>query len=319
MNNKEPVVELPDDIEVVGPGQILAEARENLGYSQKYVAEKLNFRLTLVVDIENEKFDEGLPATYNRGYLKNYAKLVNASAEDVLSSYEMLGVAQTQSAEMQSFSKSTEKQAQNKLLMWISYLIFAILIGTTAMWFLQERANVSEDSNQAVSPKETQVAEPIQQDAIANRANSSSSVDKGPVLTDEQANSSVNTDNTELSDVITNEPIQAPQALIPPVNSATAIKAIESIDAQPVDVPLADMVFTFSGDCWVNIYDGNGERIAWGIKKSGYEMKISASAPVVVTLGKPELVSINYNGQAIDMSQFSTGNIAKFSLPIISN
>ena len=45
-------------------------------------------------------------------------------------------------------------------------------------------------------------------------------------------------------------------------------------------------------------------------------MKISGQAPFNVTLGRPELVAINFADENIDMSQFNAGNIAKFTLPV---
>ncbi len=138
MSEDNTVQELTEDIEVVGPGQMLALAREKIGFTQQQVAEKLNFRLALVKDIESEEFDQTLPTTFNRGYLKNYAKLVNISIDEVLSSYETLNVAQQQGAEMQSFSKGTEKQAENNRIMWISYLILTLLIASTIVWWFQQ-------------------------------------------------------------------------------------------------------------------------------------------------------------------------------------
>ena len=117
MNKESNIQALSDDIEVVGPGQMLAQARNKMGLSQQDVADRLNFRNTLVKGIEEEVFDQSIPATFNRGYLRNYAKLVKISAEDVLSAYEMLNVAQQQCAELQSFSKGTEKQAESNLIM----------------------------------------------------------------------------------------------------------------------------------------------------------------------------------------------------------
>jgi cytoskeleton protein RodZ len=81
---------------------------------------------------------------------------------------------------------------------------------------------------------------------------------------------------------------------------------------------ISTVVFTFSGDCWVNIYDATGERIAWGVKKLGYVMTITGKAPLKVTLGKPELAAIAFNGKQVDMSSFNVGNIAKFTLPLSS-
>ena len=130
--------ELSEDIEVIGPGQMLKEGRKAMSMSQEDVAKSLNFRLTLVRDLEEEKFDKSLPTTFNRGYLRNFAKLVNISVDDVLAAYEMLDVAEKQGAEMQSFSKITKRQAENSRLKWLTYLIVAIIFGSTLFWFFQD-------------------------------------------------------------------------------------------------------------------------------------------------------------------------------------
>lgn len=143
--------ELSEDMEVMGPGQILSDARKKMGLSQEDVAIKLNFRTTLVNEIENEVFDTSMPETFNRGYLRNYAKLVNVSQEDVMASYEQLNVAKTQASELQSFSKGTEKLAESNRIMWISYLILAILIGSTVVWWMQN--NTAEGLKETAETK----------------------------------------------------------------------------------------------------------------------------------------------------------------------
>ena len=316
-NKKAP--ELTEDIEVIGPGQMLAEAREKIGLSQQEVADKLNFRLTLVKDIEADIFDKTLPATYNRGYLRNYAKLVDISIDDVLASYEMLGVAEAQGAEMQSFSKITEKQAQNNRLMWVTYLIMAILIGSTLLWWIQgmdlsqqtlPANNVIENS----SPSTDEVGEIAQ--------SSTTHEEEQPVDEQTVVNQAVEAEQERI--VETQTDVQnAPEPQSTTTTQTSQVEEVESVipAPEPEAVPgitAKQVIFNFAGDCWVNIYDATGERIAWGVKKAGYEMTISGVAPFKVTLGKPELVQINYDGQDVDMSQFNVGNIAKFNLPLES-
>ncbi len=318
MSDKDLVEELSEDMEVIGPGQLLATARDKLGYTQEYVAQKLNFRHTLVIDIENERFDKSLPATFNRGYLKNYAKLVNLDESDVLASYEMLGVAETQSAEMQSFSKSTEKQAQNSLLMWISYLILAILIGSTLMYFLQDEPVIAADVELENQASNTATAVKADEKHTAEQEVAQATVSLNEQTPSQSEGSATSTENEPLAnsaaEATSSQPLATEQ--VEP-SSAVVTEPAETVTAE--QAALADVVFNFSGDCWVNIYDAKGERVAWGVKKSGYEMKISALAPIVVTLGKPELVEISFNGAAVDMSGFNNGNIAKFTLPLVSN
>lgn len=316
--------ELTDDIEVIGPGQILSEARKALSLSQEDVAKNLNFRLKLVQDIESDNFDKSLPTTFNRGYLRNFAKLVNVSEEDVLTSYDVLGVAEKQGAEMQSFSQGTQRQAENSRIMWMSYLIVAIIVGSTLVWFFQEPAKISS----SVAPELTEASAASVKDAKSSELSVESlSIDK---------NNSSGESNLEPQSVNNNEPdnIEEQNSLSVDVNTAiesttqplsqnsaetnvqTQVALIEEATRDTINKTVA---FTFKGDCWVNIYDATGEHIAWGVKKSGYVMKIEGVAPFSITLGKPELVAIEFDGNNIDMSQFNRGNIAKFTLPLTIN
>lgn len=314
--------ELSDDIEVVGPGQMLSEARKKLALTTEDVATKLKFKISLVENIERDLFDQTLPATYNRGYLRSYAKLVKVDANDVMSAYDMLGVAELQRSEMQSFSNLTEKQAEHSRLMWFSYFIVAILIGLMVLWWLQEPkqsvdenildgstvpallspsseaekelTNLSNNNNEKISQivtKQTEfdLAEPV--------APESESVELEQIYLNN--NSETLTDEEPIVDVIEEELIET------------------SVDeGKKIVADLSIAIFTFSGDCWVNIYDATGERIAWGVKKSGYVMTVRGVEPLKVTLGKPELASIVFNEQRIDLSSFNVGNVAKFTLPL---
>ncbi|MBO1255360.1 DUF4115 domain-containing protein [Alteromonas sp. 5E99-2] len=99
-------------------------------------------------------------------------------------------------------------------------------------------------------------------------------------------------------------------------------KVIESEETQTIieetteSSSLVPVVFTFSQDCWVNIVDGSGEAIAYGVKKAGRVMEIEGVAPFTVTLGAPHVVNIVYDGETVDLSKFSGGQIAKFVLPV---
>jgi cytoskeleton protein RodZ len=334
-NEDKTFIDVSDNVDAVGPGHILKEAREVLGLSQQDVADKLNFRKKLVENIEAELFDLNLPAAFNRGYLKNYAKLVNISQEGILKSYDKLGMAQRQCAEMQSFSKGTEKQAEHNRLMWITYFILAVLVTATVVWWLQTPSAQPE-------PMALETAE-----SIDSTSNTNNLTDLSGEIAQNNPDGELNTELKDVNESAMNSlSTAAPDASL--VSAITgSVKANEensgeigSLDVDRIsstsDTSLnsetsqnqqslkeselataeANVVFTFSGDCWVNISDATGERIAWGVKQSGYVMRISGQAPFSITLGRPELVKIDYNDVSIDMTAFNAGNIAKFSLPL---
>lgn len=308
------VDELCEDMIVVGPGQMLGEARIKLSLSVEDVSEKLKFKKNLVQNIEQDIFDQKLPATFNRGYLRSYAKLVNVDVNEVLSAYDMLGVAELQRSEMQSFSNLTEKQAEHSRLMWFSYLIVAILLGLMVLWWLQEPKQLFDKN----TPEEEHIS--ISQDVSSDVTNTPELAVLDKKLENDKTDITTttllpNAESTE-KEIVKSEmdELKVIELAVETIEKVAPDNTF-SVNQEPI-AELSTAVFTFSGDCWVNIYDASGERIAWGVKKSGYVMTITGKAPLKITLGRPELAAIVFNGQSIDMSPFNVGNIAKFTLPL---
>jgi cytoskeleton protein RodZ len=301
---REKITELSEDMELVSPGAMLREARKALLLSQEHIASKLKFKVGIVQNIENDTFDPLIPVTFNRGYLVNYAKLVGVEVEDVLASYDALDAATIQRTEMLSFSRETAKQAEHSLVMWLSYFIVAVLIGLTILWWQQESRQQENDSS-SVIPSITLVKK--NNDRVAVGSVQSTSLNEDKTLTD-------NNDKTNVDISV------APLVLALDAEQSIGNASTDAVvnDASPPAVPMiSTAVFTFYSDCWVNIFDATGDRLAWGVKKSGYVMTIQGKAPLSITVGKPDLTSIIFNGQPVDMSAFNVGNIAKFNLPIV--
>lgn len=317
-NVESKVTELSEDMEVVSPGNMLRDARQRLSLSQEHIASKLNFKLSLVKAIEEDLFDPKMPVTFNRGYLVNYAKLVSIAAEDVLASYEALDAASIQRSEMLSFSKETSKQAEHSRVMWISYLIIAVFIGLTVLWWTQQSHQQTEVIKNNVSPSTAnaliQSSQKVEGLSTLERKNNLAlTVNKAnELVTTTQVNTNSDQQNADLVNSQNSDKLSVEDPL--PLTQPS-----ESENQQPVITvnPLSKAVFTFKGDCWVNIYDAKNKRIAWGVKKAGYVMTVEGQAPFLVTVGKPELTSIVFNDKAIDMSGYNNGNIAKFELPIV--
>ncbi|KGK00667.1 RodZ domain-containing protein [Thalassotalea sp. ND16A] len=313
--NKEPV-DISDDIEVIGPGQLLRDARIAKGMTESEVAEQLNLRLALIESIEQECFDNSTPKTFIRGYLKNYARLVGINTEDILSSYEMLDVAQQNDAEMKSFSQSKRKQAEDNRLMLTIYFIAFILIALTVIWWWQDSAKMEPSvvTNAAQQEQSTSAVNPTTADD--KNAVTNGSIDNNTAITtptDAQLAEQTETNDAVFEQHMANNPEPADNVAV--ITSATANTRGEEDSAVAGGQKTDQLVFSFAGDCWVNIFDASGERLAWGIKKADYVMTLNGKAPFSITLGKPELVAIDYNQQAIDMDQFQQGQIAKFTWP----
>jgi len=308
--NTKQVAELGEDIKVTGPGLMLSEARKKLSLSVEDVSNRLNFRTNLVDEIEQDIFDLLLPATFNRGYLRNYAKLVSVDVDEVLSAYDMLGVAKTQRNEMQSFSHLTVKQAEHSRLMWFSYFIVALLFGLMMLWWLQEPKLPVNLFNES---QEQQVSNDVSDVSVVKKLVDAPELAKAKTIELDEVTKPTGSVKKHLKSAIAEQKLES--VLVKQLETKTKVQVNTETELVP---ELSTAVFTFLGDCWVNIYDTTGERIAWGVKKAGYVMSVTGKTPLKITLGKPELATIIFNGKPVDMSSFNAGNITKFTLPLIA-
>jgi len=106
------------------PGTILKLAREQRGMSQQDVAHRLNLRISLIRDIEQDRFDQKTASTFTRGYLKTYARFVGTDEQAVLAAYDRLGLKDQQYSEMYSFSGRTQREASEHRVRFISWVLF---------------------------------------------------------------------------------------------------------------------------------------------------------------------------------------------------
>ena len=74
---------------VSGPGHLLCQARKAASLDQKDVARHLNLELRFVDALERDDYEHMPPATFVRGYLIAYAKLVKVDIDKVLDLFDM--------------------------------------------------------------------------------------------------------------------------------------------------------------------------------------------------------------------------------------
>lgn len=308
--------------QVAGPGTLLKNARVEKGLSQEEVASRLNLRLANVQDLEAEHFDKTISVTFIRGYLKAYAKLLEVPVEEVLKAYERINTGSPEPAKLQSFSRKMSMQADDDKLMLVSYLILAIILALVVVWWFQQSDSdilpEIETSIETTEPETTDVSGfTVQErdntggtddDSRTSETSALNPAAEGPQSTDDQQSlagpaeeAQTSAEQTSTGDAALVQPATPDEVAEPPAN-----QMIEAVD----------LVFEFSGDCWVNIVDATGEAIAYGVKAQGRVMPLSGIPPFEVTLGAPEVVTITYAGEPVDMSGFAVGRTARFSLPL---
>ncbi|WP_270822136.1 RodZ domain-containing protein [Aeromonas sp. QDB14] len=294
-----------DDSQAVGPGQLLRNAREQLGWTREQVASRIHLRLTLIAAIEADTYDKHTSHTFIRGYLRAYAKLVGIPEETILAAYEKLGLTPPDNIDMQSFSRRSRQQANDSRLKVVTWLVILVLIGLSVAWWWQStaRRSAGDDALAATEMSATvntpeanvapavEVAEPVlpaASDAVSTQAVVSGATATLPVVA------------TDASAAV-------------PTDVSGAVSTSESTTTEPAKAPQLKMSFT--ADCWLDVKDANGKTLFSGLKKANDELVLEGPEPLRFIIGAPMAVNLEYQGKSFDMSRYNNGRTARFSLP----
>ena len=76
-----------------------------------------------------------------------------------------------------------------------------------------------------------------------------------------------------------------------------------------------ELFFQFSDNCWVEIDDANGLEIYADLNRDGDALRVSGVAPYSILLGKGPSVSLQFNGETVDVGRYtSSDDTAKLRL-----
>ncbi|HCM0521200.1 TPA: cytoskeleton protein RodZ [Vibrio parahaemolyticus] len=316
MTEHENTNEVPLSIEA---GTLLKNKRESLGMTQKQVADRLRLRVSVIEDIENNRFESQQVATFTRGYLRSYAKFVGLDEKVVLVALEQTADVKPkeQEIEMQSFSRKTKHEKHNSRIMLLTWVIAIVIIGISAAWWWQNQqenslAQVVAEANVETSQpsadeiadidlmtEEELIASTPAELAASNNTASESSINAAQ--TDEVVPAETEESTTE----VTQEPV-------------ALIEAAEEVqEASPV-VPEGMTLLTmkFKADCWIQVKDTNGKTLVSGTQKPGQDVELTGKAPFKVILGAPEGVTMTFASEPVDLSGYTSGKVARFTLPL---
>ena len=308
MNTQQDTI-VDETLNIQQPGTLLKEKRESLGLSQKQVADRLRLRVAIIRNIEDNQFDSDLVATFIRGYLRSYAKVVGLPASEVVDAYEFHYVIEPQEQKMQSFSKKTKREKNDSRIMLITWIIVLVIIGMSSLWWWQNNQNNDLSSSRERSALLTEqnsqhpsaTVDPVLEQLPTVSELTADTADNDASVAEQSESESVNDSaDSTVEPVLEIEP-STPSA----VTKNTPVNADES--------NLLSM--TFSADCWIQVKDATGKTLSTGVKKAGQSVNLHVETPISVILGAPEGVSLTFAGEPVDLSGYTSGRVARFTLP----
>ncbi|MDW6003202.1 cytoskeleton protein RodZ [Vibrio mangrovi] len=304
----------------IKPGTLLKQKRESLGLTQKQIADKLRLRLTVVQSLEENNFDIDKVSTFTRGYVRSYAKLVGIEDQVILSAYDHYCGGGAQELSMTSFSRKTTREQHNSRINLITVGIVAIVIGISSVWWYQNQEQDTLVPSQRI--QEEKAPESQQDDATkddfttVSDLTQESSEAENPVEPEPENIATPDTTESVSQDV--QDSATAADDSVPaeePVATSSGTVSGTAADETVSSADLKALTMNFEDDCWVRISDANGKTLFVGLKKANQSIHLRGEAPFKVILGAPESVSMTFAGEPVDLSGYTSGKVARFSLP----
>ncbi len=264
-------------------GLPLKEAREKAGLSISDAAQSLLIPQDIISAIENSQMEKLPSATYTRGYIRGYARILNISADEVIALYNSMIPTAEMSASV--FIPSEHQDANNKTAIIIAASVILLLV--MAWWF---------QSEETPKPEETYTYNEIS--GFNELADSSNREDIVATNSDEiliEPSTDSNTDTAE-----TNQLVEEANITIDDKQAATT----------------DEMILTAIGDSWCEIFDASGKRLFYQLMKEDNEEVLHGLAPFKVFLGNASQIRIEVNGKIVDFESLivSNKNTANFSV-----
>ena len=310
-------------------GVALAAARNAKNLSVKAVSDSLRLSLKQISALESDDFSSLPQPMVTRGFIRNYARLLELDAEPFLDSYrQRVPDNAPTSLNVQTSIPHVQLFQQNRL--WLKYAaIFLSLVLMVLFFQLEQTASIGTDDttdNEVVStvslpdaalpPASFAEATDAAVDAgSANLAVSDQTVkSQSLIMLPDAAMSKAG------SELVAVKPMAAAKTTVVP-ESTTGLQLRPSADMKPANVVNTNatgtrkmLIVSVSDKAWVQVKDKSGGVLYEKILSANSSDVLDAQPPLFIWLGNANATSLNYMGQPVDVVSKTFNNIARLTL-----
>ncbi|MBE9562037.1 MAG: DUF4115 domain-containing protein, partial [Proteobacteria bacterium] len=260
-----------DDFETILPGMRLRQLREKSNVSIKHVADRLFLDVMVIEKLENDDYKNLPPTIFVRGYMRNYAKLLDVKPESILEEFDPDG----KQPKLHTQEKRKEQANRHDLLPTLGTIsIIIVSLVLVAMWIS--------------SPESTPSIELLPDPQIKEQ----------PIFPPESSNTEDPSESGEVASDSTEQPVNAEstsndtsEAEIPPINYKT-------------------LKINFKARTWMRVTDKTKASLYEGISSSGKILSLDGTPPFYLRVGNIDGVDIEYKGETRSVKAYSKkGNL----------
>jgi len=294
---------------VVGPGARLKAASETAGLSLDQAAQQLKLAPRQVKALEDEDFAHLPGRTFTRGFVRNYARLLNLAPDDLLalmpdaSHAPALNAPALQSTGTMIAELPSRETRKPGLARWLIPLVLVACVVAAAgyEWYRGGLANPGETARAQKEGTTSLVAPPA--------ATSSTSL----------PNPLAEAPKLEPAPISSVQPVQASMpaaaAASPSETLPAAVTTPAPADAQtaPAAAP-APLQLVYGGPSWTEVRDRDGQVLIARLMPAGSEQAIRGAAPFDIVIGNASSVWVTYQGKPVDLTPYTRQNVARLRL-----
>lgn len=316
-----------------GCGNVLKAAREAQGLSIHEVCSQLRLGIKQIQAIEQDDFEKLPQPSIVRGFIRNYARLLNIDVNPILEAYQRivpnkapLPLSVRSNASRSVIDKPVPVFRPQRLL---TFLIFLILAAIAAYFYINHiKPQALKDAALALDVDEIgettgqEIAIPAPEAAPAP----ATTIPVAPVTENVDASTTTTADNAVPAATVTGNDATSNAANTLSANNAIAnntivstptpatTQAAESTTLQASEPQKASLVFKVNEDSWVRIEDMQGKKVFSEVMPAGSERQVTTEKPVNITVGHASGTQLTIDNQPYDLTQATRGRVARIQL-----
>lgn len=315
-------------------GGVLQAARAAKNLTQQDVSNSLRYSVKQIDALENNAFGLLPDAMITRGFIRNYARLLEIDAEPLLASYRA-SVATDSDKGIAVQSSMSPVMLSKESLPWLKYILASILILFFLLVWLfyvdympKYTDAVPEASPAVVEVPAAPVAEPLPEVALPSAQRQA---DGELAATDVVDSASVGVDvptvdvgavskpvNANVAQTATKpaaQPVTAPQSATVPVPAVTAPPVVTASATTVAVKPAAKALsLAFTAQTWVSVTDKSGKVVYEKMSHSGDMDTVDGTPPLSLIIGNASATKLSFGGKDVDLTAYTKNNVARITL-----
>lgn len=272
------------------PGQRLRAEREARGMSEADVAGELNLTISYLKALEADDYERLPEATFIRGYIRNYARLLGVPSEELTHTFDEV-MEDEASDEREQYREDVVRPRRRRSGM-LGLMAVGVVLLAGIIYLLVGGSDESDPD----------VAEPA---AEVNESPSSA-------LAPDQSAS----DRDAVAEPATGLEPEADISGQTGAGAATAVEEAAEETAEPRETVTDSLIISFNESCWVEVTNEAGETVFAGQKQADERLSLEAVGPLRIKLGNAAAVSlITVNGDVVSMPSSAPGDVVRLTVP----